>query len=303
MAAALLLAGCAVCAHAASVARRTAPASATKASNRGPAAATANSRKSVSSAVVASQVSAGQPDLAAILDRMEQAQAAAHAQNAPYTVTRSYRFFASDAEKPNSEVLAKVDFKPPTREDFAITQGSGETAKIVKQVLQHESDMGKNPGQGVVSRANYDFELLRTEKLNGVPCYVLALRPKHESKEAVRGQAWVDANSYLIRHVEGELAKSPSWWVKDVHVAMDYERIAGIWLQIEMQAVANVRLIGKHTMLAQNLALSVASPMLVASSGVAPHAGTRTTMTMPRRSTSLPVMYAAFGQPAVGTRR
>src|SRR5205807_3293505 len=86
--------------------------------------------------------------------------------------------------------------------------------------------------------------------------------PKHPGKETVRGEAWIDANSYLLRHVEGDLTKSPSWWVKDVHVALDYGRIAGMWLQTATFAVANVRFFGQHSMLAQNIALSVATPAI-----------------------------------------
>lgn len=242
------------------------------------------------------------PDLQTIVNRMEQAQAAAHAQNLPYTVTRSYQFFGSDANTPTSEVVAQVQYQPPGTKSFTIKQasGSGQGPKIVKEVLQHESDAAKNAtGAGMITRANYDFQFVRAESLNGVPCYVLQMDPKHETKDAVRGQAWVDANSYLIRHVEGDLTKSPSWWVKDVHVVLDFGRIAGIWLQTATLAVANVRFLGKHTMLAQNLALTVASPALLASSSgrTAPRAVVVT------RRARVPVMYAAFGAPEISNRR
>jgi hypothetical protein len=238
---------------------------------------------------------AATPDLQTILGRMEQAQVAAHAQNLPYTVTRSYQFFGADRSKLSSQVVAQVEYQPPATKSFTIkqTSGSGQGPKIVKQVLQHESDAAKNSG-GMITRANYDFEFVRAESLNGAPCYVLQLKPKRESKDAVRGQAWVDANSYLIRHVEGDLTESPSWWVKDVHVVMDFGRIAGIWLQTATLAVANVRFLGKHSMLAQNLALTVATPAMLATSGrVAPRAVAVT------RRTRVPVSYAAWGQPAI----
>ena len=209
-------------------------------------------------------VGSAAPDLETIVTRMEQAQAAAHAQVRPYTVTRSYQFFGADRSKANSEVVAQVAYQPPSTKSFTIqkTSGGGQGPKIVRQVLQHESDAAKNASGNMITRQNYDFQLLRSEMRDGQLCYVLQLSPKHSSKDAMRGQAWVDANSYLIRHVEGDLTKSPSWWVKDVHVALDYGRIAGMWLQTATLAVANVRFFGQHSMLAQNIALSVAAPAI-----------------------------------------
>jgi hypothetical protein len=246
---------------------------------------------------------AATPDLQTILSRMEQAQTAAHAQNLAYTVTRSYQFFGADRSKLSSQVVAQVEYQPPATKSFTIkqTSGSGQGPKIVKQVLQHESDAAKNSNGGLITRANYDFEFVRTENLNGAPCYVLKLDPKHDSKDAVRGQAWVDANSYLIRHVEGDLTKSPSWWVKDVHVVMDFGRIAGIWLQTATLAVANVRFLGRHSMLAQNVALTVMSPAMLASSGRVVASGRAAAL--PRvialRKPRMPISYAAWGDPAI----
>ena len=231
------------------------------------------------------------PDLDTIVSRMEAAQLAAHTQNQPYTVTRSYRFFGSDGQKLGSEVLAQVQYQPPSTKNFSIqkTSGGGQGPKIVRQVLQHESEAAKSASGNMISRQNYDFQFVRAEIRDGQLCYVLQLIPKHDNKDAVRGQAWVDASSYLVRHVEGELAKSPSWWIKDVHVALDYRRIAGIWLQTATLAVANVRFLGKHSMLAQNIALSVVSPAMAmpAQAAAAPHAPS-----VARRS-HLPIGFAA----------
>ena len=55
----------------------------------------------------------------------EQAQAAAHAQVRPYTVTRSYQFFGADRSKANSEVVAQVAYQPPSTKSFTIQKTSG----------------------------------------------------------------------------------------------------------------------------------------------------------------------------------
>lgn len=196
------------------------------------------------------------PDLSTILDRMEQAEAAAHAQVPAYSVTRAYKFFSSDSQKPNSEVVAKVNYQPPTQKTFDIEeqQGSGQGAKIVRKVLEHETESAKKQdGEHCFSRANYDFEYARTDMLAGQPAYVLNITPKHKDKDSVKGQIWVDTNSYLVRRVEGDLTKSPSWWIKDVHLVLQYGRVAGVWLQTATLAIANVRFFGRHSMVSEAL--------------------------------------------------
>jgi outer membrane lipoprotein-sorting protein len=203
------------------------------------------------------QASGSVPDLNTILDRMEQAEAVAHAQAPAYSVTRAYKFYSSDSQKPNSEVVAKVEYLPPTQKTFNIEQqqGSGQGAKIVRKVLEHETESAKKQdGEHCFSRNNYDFEFVRTDRLDGRPVYVLNITPKHNDKDSVKGQIWVDANTYLVRRVEGDLAKSPSWWIKDVHLVLNYGRVAGIWLQTATLAVANVRFFGRHSMVEEALA-------------------------------------------------
>ena len=197
------------------------------------------------------------PDLNTILDRMEQAEASVHAQVPAYSVTRAYKFYGADSQKPNSEVVAKVNYQPPTQKTFAIEQqqGSGQGAKIVRKVLEHETESAKKQdGEHCFSRNNYDFEFVRTDLLEGRPAYVLNITPKHDNKDSVKGQIWVDANSYLVRRVEGDLTKSPSWWIKDVHLVLQYGRVAGVWLQTATLAVANVRFFGRHSMVSEALA-------------------------------------------------
>jgi len=186
-----------------------------------------------------------------ILNRMEQAQSASAAQD-PYTLTRSYQFFGSDASRTTSQILATVQFQPPDQKSYNIehSSGSSQELKIVKKVLDHETNATRSQGSDI-NRQNYDFRYVRSEMRNGRLCHVLEMDPKRKEKDFVRGQLWVDSDTFLVQHVEGELAKSPSWWVKEVHVAADYSRLAGIWLQTSMLAVANVRILGKHSMLAK----------------------------------------------------
>jgi hypothetical protein len=180
---------------------------------------------------------------------MEQAQQANRDHSQAYTVTREYRFFNGDEQKPNSEVVAEISFVPPDRKTFTIekVEGSNRGESIVKHILESEADATrKNSANVAIDDRNYNFDLLGEEAVDGRPCWILRLKPKHQRKDLVDGKAWVDRESNLIHRVEGDMAKSPSWWLRRVHVSMDFGNIGGLWMQKGTRAVADVRFFGTH---------------------------------------------------------
>jgi outer membrane lipoprotein-sorting protein len=198
---------------------------------------------------------AATPVLNTILSHMEQAHAEAHAHMSPYSVTREYKFFGDDQQHAKSQVVAKVDFAPPNQKDYTIekSSGSGQGEKITRKVLDHEKQMTKGNESGALNRENYHFEYLRTEVVNGRQAYVLKLEPKHSDKNLIKGLAWIDAETYHPLRIEGEPAKSPSFWVKNLKLSLTFGKVGDMWLQTGTQAVANVRFLGQHTMIARDV--------------------------------------------------
>jgi Outer membrane lipoprotein-sorting protein len=196
-----------------------------------------------------------------IISRMEQAQSAARERSVLYSVTRQYTLSGDDTRKPNSEVLAEIDFVPPAQSAYSIrkVQGSERGEKIVRRVLEHESQMATHPERYELSPRNYDFALLGREMLDGHDCYLLELKPRHQAPEVLRGKAWVDTRNFLVRKLEGEPAKSPSWWIKDLHVIINYSEVNGVWLQSDTRAVADVRFAGTRIFTARNIDVRTAT--------------------------------------------
>jgi hypothetical protein len=188
------------------------------------------------------------PDLTTIVQEMERAQSEVRPQT-PYQVIREYRLFGAKSTSANAEVVAQVDFKPPTSKDYSIQKWSGSTRgkQVVERVLDHETASNGNQAPTALSSDNYDFLLVGETVFDGRPCYVLGLKPKRKEKDLILGQAWVDKRSFFILHIEGEVAKAPSWWLKSVRVKLSFGDLSGTWLQTSMEAVADVRLLGSHT--------------------------------------------------------
>ncbi len=195
------------------------------------------------------------PDLSTIVSNLEKAQVENRSATRAYVVTRDYQLFKEGDRQPQSTVIAEVSFVPPGTKKYEIRQasGSGQGEKVVRKVLTHEQEMAHDNGEHDLSRRNYDFTYVGMQGLDGARCYLLHLDPKRGDKNLIEGLAWIDATTFLPRRIVGSPAKSPSWWVKDLRLQMDYASVAGMWLPIGSRAEADVRIFGKHTFVGRDV--------------------------------------------------
>jgi len=202
-----------------------------------------------------------------IVDALERQQSGVRPQ-ASYQVIREYRLSGANDSSANSHVIAEVDFRPPASTNYRIQKSSGSSRgqQVVRRVLDHEVEATSNGEQArtVINRENYDFNYIGEVVLDGRPCYLLGLKPKRKEKDLISGEVWVDKHSFLVRQIDGEVAKTPSWWLRKVRIKLTFADIDGTWLQTGMEAVADVRIIGPHTLTSRILDYRSAE---VASSG------------------------------------
>lgn len=193
---------------------------------------------------------AAPPDLNSILQSMETVEQRNPAHSHSFEVTRNYQVFRADDKQPTSEITAEISFIPPNVEKCKITQASGNPrgVKIVDAILDREMKSAADGAHASISRMNYDFTFLRQENFGLVPEYVLLLVPKRKQKDLLRGQIWVDAKTFHIRRMEGVPAKNPSWWIKDVHITLQFAAVNEMWIPVSFDAIANLRLLGQFTL-------------------------------------------------------
>jgi Outer membrane lipoprotein-sorting protein len=208
-------------------------------------------------------VCAGQANLnlGQIVSRIQQARTAEHERSVAYTVTREYQLQARDAAQASSQVVAQVSFVPPTEKDYTIvkTEGSDRGTGIIRKVLDHEVAMATHADANEISPANYDFTLIGRDTIDGHDCYLLGLTPKREAVELVRGRAWVDSTTFNIRRIQGQTAKNPSFWIKNLNVTLNYGEVSGVWIQTSTQAIADVRIAGPHVLTSRELDVQAAT--------------------------------------------
>lgn len=202
-----------------------------------------------------SQNSAAEPehkvsDPNAIVPSVEQVEQQNPALTHPYEMIRKYKAFGANDSHPISELTATVGFAPPDKRTFTITHVSGNTRgeKIIRTMLEQETQFATAGHNEEISRANYDFVFLRQENFAGVPEYVLHIVPKRKQKNLLLGQIWVDAKTLHIQRIEGVPAQNPSIWIKNIHVTLQFGDVNGMWLPISFDAIATVRFAGRYSL-------------------------------------------------------
>jgi len=203
----------------------------------------------------AQELKASQPNLDLILDSLERTEAQNPALSRPYEVTRQYKVFRGDDTKPSSEVTAQISFSPPDIKTFKITeeQGNPRGKKIASALLEQEVSSAKEGHKGAINRDNYNFVFLREHNFGAIPEYVLHIIPKRKEKGLLLGDIWVDAKTYRIRQIVGVPLKSPSFWIKDIHITIQFAEVNDMWVFVSVDAIATVRFLGIFTLTSRDL--------------------------------------------------
>jgi hypothetical protein len=151
--------------------------------------------------------------------------------------------------------MAQINFVPPAMKTYRITQARGNSSgeKMVRELLDRETESAKKGHGSEITRKNYDFVFLRQENFGVIPEYVLRIVPKRKDKYLLGGRIWVDASTFHIRRIEGVPARSPSFWIKDIHITLQYAELNGMWIPVSFDAVATVRLLGQFTLAGLNI--------------------------------------------------
>jgi hypothetical protein len=211
-------------------------------------------------AAVASAQAGEQPlSVNVIVARMTAVQRESRNGSRAFTVRRDYQLFDKKWES-KAQIVARIIFVPPDQVRYEVEKSRGGIGeKILRDMLDREMEALHEVSQRELSTQNYDFGLDGEETVGGRRCHVLALHPKRDERDLILGRALVDAETYHLVRLEGEPVKSPSWWIRDLHITMLFADVDGTWMRTLTHAVANVRFRGKYVVESRNLASPSAS--------------------------------------------
>jgi hypothetical protein len=164
-----------------------------------------------------------------------------------YTALRRYTL---DNKSRHASMLVRMTCQPDGSKLFDIVEeaGSGAVRKHVFHKILDEEAAASRPDlrdRSRVTPANYSFQIVGTEIVNGRATYAIDVTPKNESKYLIAGRIWVDAEDYAMVRVDGKPAKNPSFWTKSVHFIHNYEKSGSFWFPVSNTSVTDARIFGR----------------------------------------------------------
>jgi len=176
-----------------------------------------------------------------------------------YTLTRNYKLVAKGNDQAKSEVTAEVTFVPPGKRTYKIVRATGMRLgeRIVREMLDGETQIVNQSVANDITPENYRFELLQSQVEIGRRFYVLELFPKRKDKHLLHAKIWVDSETFRLHRMSGEPGKTPSWWLRDPHITFFYAEVSGMWLQVGSESTVDVRLFGEYRMVSRDIAYTM----------------------------------------------
>jgi hypothetical protein len=127
------------------------------------------------------------------------------------------------------------------------TNASVLSRKVLDRILASELEASRPNAheQSHLTFENYDFALLGTEMLAGRRCYVLQLSPRKKSRYLIQGKAWIDAEQFALRKVEGHPSASLSFWVGKPYLTQEFQKYGDFWMASHNRTLSESYLWGR----------------------------------------------------------
>lgn len=132
---------------------------------------------------------------------------------------------------------------------YQILSEDGDSAvrtHVFHKLLNAEVEASRSSEQerARITPANYSFQVVGTESVDGRQAYIVTLAPKTDDKFLTSGRIWIDAQDYAVIRVEGRPARTVSFWTKSVSFVQTFERAGAFWLVATNHSVTDARLFG-----------------------------------------------------------
>ena len=119
--------------------------------------------------------------------------------------------------------------------------------RVFRSMLENEEQLfaDRDPARAGFTSANYDLRAAEGAEPGLVKLFA---KPKRKDVTLIDGAVYItDTDADLVR-VEGQLAKSPSFWTRRVDVVKQYGRVNGLRVPTRVESTAQIRFAGTSTM-------------------------------------------------------
>ena len=118
---------------------------------------------------------------------------------------------------------------------------------VITRLLQSEVDHVEkaNPQDTAIDSKNYKFYYKGMENIDGQDLHVFQVKPRRKSPGLFKGRFYLDVHTASLRRMEGTLAKSPSFFVKNLEFSQEFQDVEGFTFPTTLRSNAKARVIGR----------------------------------------------------------
>lgn len=188
------------------------------------------------------------PSAADVVARMLASDALRQQSLSGYEGARRY-VLVNDHMHKSAEMVVRVTGDPDGTKHFEIVSERGWKAAqkhVLRKMLESEEEASHPEARSKarLSLDNYEFQLVGTDELDGRNVYAIDVSPKRKEKYLIRGRIWVDAEDYALVRADGNPAKNPSFWTRNVHFTHTYQKSGMFWFPSTTDSLTEARIFG-----------------------------------------------------------
>jgi hypothetical protein len=120
-------------------------------------------------------------------------------------------------------------------------------SNVITRLLQSEVDhvQKDDPAQTAISPTNYKFSYKGASRVQNRLVHVYQVKPHKKHAGLFKGRVYLDAQTGTLVRVEGNVVKSPSFFVKHIEFVQDYADVQSFTLPVHIHSEAKARIVGR----------------------------------------------------------
>ena len=120
-------------------------------------------------------------------------------------------------------------------------------SNVITRLLQSEVDhvQKDDPAETAITPANYKFTYKGASRVGDRLVHVYQVKPRKKHTGLFKGRVYLDAQAGTLVRVEGNVVKSPSFFVKHIEFVQDYADVQSFTLPVHIHSEAKARIVGR----------------------------------------------------------
>jgi hypothetical protein len=120
-------------------------------------------------------------------------------------------------------------------------------SNVITRLLQSEVDhvQKDDPALTAIDSANYKFSYKGASHVHDRLVHVYQVKPHKKTPGLFKGRIYLDAHSGALVRVEGNVVKSPSFFVKHIEFVQEYADVQSFTLPVHVHSEAKARIVGR----------------------------------------------------------